>query len=173
MASIRHATARDASAIAEVHVASWRWAYRDVVPEAALDELDVHERERMWSGWLDEETAGAEALVAEDRDEVVGFCSYGPSRDHGVTPATGEVYTLYLREEMAGHGVGRELFAQANERLRALGYERATLWVLASNARTRKFYEAARWSADGTTGAHHIAGDTLPIVRYAIDLPPD
>jgi GNAT superfamily N-acetyltransferase len=173
MASIRTATPRDARAIAEVHVASWRWAYRDELPEDSLDELDVDERERMWSGWLKEVDPTAETLVAEDQGEVVGFCGYGASRDDHAPAGTGEVYTLYVLEDMAGHGVGRELFARANERLHALGYRRATLWVLAANERTRRFYEAARWSTDGAEGVHHIGGDTLPIVRYSIDLPPE
>ena len=49
MTAIRAATVRDARAIAEVHVASWRWAYRDTFPAAALEGLDVEERARTWS----------------------------------------------------------------------------------------------------------------------------
>ena len=107
--------------------------------------------------------------MADDDGAVVGFCSYGPSRDGDAAPGTGEVFAIYLREEAAGRGVGRELFARANARLRALGYRRATLWVLETNDRTRRFYEKAGWAPDGARSAHHMGRATLPIVRYGVD----
>ena len=50
--TVRGATADDARAIAEVHVASWRWAYRGQVPDRILDELSVDEREAIWRAAL-------------------------------------------------------------------------------------------------------------------------
>ena len=38
---IRDATPSDSRAIAEVHVASWRWAYRDDLPAEFLDGQSV------------------------------------------------------------------------------------------------------------------------------------
>ena len=170
MIAIRAATVRDARAIAEVHVASWRWAYRDTFPAAALDALDVDERARTWSERLGDGDPLTETLVADDDGAVVGFCGYGPCREGDAPPGTAEVYAIYLREEAAGRGVGRALFTRANERLRALGYRRATLWVLETNERTRRFYEAAGWAADGAGSAHRLGRATLPIVRYGVDL---
>ena len=39
--TVRDATVDDARAIAEVHVASWRWAYRGQLPDDLLDGLSV------------------------------------------------------------------------------------------------------------------------------------
>jgi len=108
--------------------------------------------------------------VAEEHERIVGFSGFGASRDDGATEATGEIRTIYLLEEAAGKGIGRDLFARANERLRALGYRRATLWVLETNERSRRFYEKAGWIWDGTTSAHQFECANLPIVRYATDL---
>ena len=99
---------------------------------------------------------------------LVGFCSFGPSRDDGATERTAEVLTIYLLEDVAGRGIGRELFASAIDRLRELGYDRATLWVMASNDRSRRFYERAGWSWDGTTSEHRFDCANVPIVRYAV-----
>ena len=88
------------------------------------------------------------------------------------TSGPAEVRTIYLREEVAGRGIGRDLFASANDRLRDLGYRRATLWVMASNERSRRFYERAGWSWDGRTSAHRFDCGNVPIVRYAADLSP-
>ena len=167
---IRDATTSDARAIAEVHVASWRWAYRDDLPDASLDGLSADDRERQWSESLAPFEPRAGTLVAEERDRVVGFCSFGPSRDDTATDRTAEVLTIYLLPEAAGRGIGRDLFATAVDRLRALGYERATLWVMASNDRSRRFYDRAGWSWDGTTSEHRFDCANVPIVRYGTDL---
>ena len=100
----------------------------------------------------------------------MGFCGFGPCRDDEAPEHTAEVFTIYLLPEAAGRGIGRELFASATDRLRWFGYERALLWVMASNARSRRFYERAGWSWDGTTSEHRFDCANLPIVRYATDL---
>jgi RimJ/RimL family protein N-acetyltransferase len=167
---IRDATLLDARAIAEVHVESWRWAYHDDLPAEFLDGLSVDDRERTWNRWLEPGQSRAGILVAEDGDRIVGFCGFGPSRDDGATERTAEVLTIYLLPEMTGRGIGRDLFAEAVARLRGFGYERAMLWVMASNDRSRHFYERAGWSWDGTTSEHRFDCANVPIVRYAADL---
>jgi L-amino acid N-acyltransferase YncA len=167
---IRDASAPDARGIAEVHVASWRWAYRDDLPVEFLDGLSVDDRERGWNDWLVPDERGAGTLVAEERGCIVAFCSFGPSRDEDAAERTAEVLTIYVLPEVAGRGIGRSLFATATERLGAFGYERATLWVMASNERSRRFYERAGWSWDGTTSEHRFDCANVPIVRYVTDL---
>ena len=168
--TIRAATPKDARAIADVHVASWRWAYREDLPASALEGRTVEDREQMWTQWFASREPAADVLVAEEDARIVGFSGFGVSRDDGATEATGEIRTIYLLEQAAGKGIGRDLFARANERLRELGYSRATLWVLETNERSRRFYEKAGWSWDGTTSAHQFDCANLPIARYATDL---
>jgi L-amino acid N-acyltransferase YncA len=170
-ARIRDGRAEDAEAIAEVHVRSWQAAYRGQVPDAHLDGMSVEDRARDWRAWLAEPEPSGAVLVAVDEEEhVIGFANVGRSRDEDATAGTGELRAIYLLPAWLGRGVGRSLFAAACERLRDLGYERATLWVLVSNERTRRFYEVAGWAVDGAEDIH-LAGDVeLPIVRYAATL---
>lgn len=168
--AIREATPSDARAIAEAHVASWRWAYRHQLSGEFLAGLSVEEREGMWAGWLAPEHPSTGTLVAVERDGIVGFCSFGPCRDDDATEDIAEVLTIYLLEDAAGRGIGRDIFAAACDRLRDLGYRRATLWVLASNDRTRRFYEKAGWTWDGTVSEHRFDCANLPVVRYGTDL---
>ena len=128
--AIRAAVPDDARAIADVHVSSWRWAYRDDLPEGTIASSSVEDRERMWAEWFASDEPAADLLVAEDHGVIVGFSWFVVSRDDDAPAGTGEVRTIYLLEEVAGMGIGRELFGRANERLRELGYRRATLWVL-------------------------------------------
>ena len=60
--------------------------------------------------------------------------------------------------------------AAATEGLASLGYKDATLWVLDSNRRARRFYEKAGWAEDGTTKMDDSLGITLSEVRYRIRL---
>ena len=168
--AIREATAADARAIAAVHVRSWQAAYRGELPDAYLDGLSVDERESQWIERLRASRSDGGTLVAEEDGRVIGFAGFGPTRDEDAPAATGEVYAIYLLPEWFGRGIGRELFARANERLRELGYVRATLWVLATNARSRRFYERAGWAFDGTESSHQDQCLNMPIARYAVDL---
>jgi hypothetical protein len=56
------------------------------------------------------------------------------------------------------------------ERLRGFGFEDATLWVLDTNVRTRRFYEAAAWTVDGREKTDQIGDITLREVRYRTSL---
>jgi GNAT superfamily N-acetyltransferase len=71
-----------------------------------------------------------------------------------------------LLAEAWGTGLGRELMAAACRGLAAAGYEQATLWVLAGNARARRFYDRAGWVPDGSQKQDEIAGLGVTEVRY-------
>ena len=51
-------------------------------------------------------------------------------------------------------------------RLTELGYRQATLWVLDSNARARRFYAAAGFQPDGAVKVDDSRGFPLAEVRY-------
>jgi ribosomal protein S18 acetylase RimI-like enzyme len=167
---IREATLADARAIAGIHVRAWQAAYRGHMPDGYLDALSVEDRlaQHEWSLRNQRETW--RHWVADDAGSVVGFAVTGPSEDADADERTGEVYAIYLEPDRIGTGAGRTLFASAVEDLRSRGFRTATLWVLESNDRARRFYDAAGWSADGTTASERVDCAMLPTVRYRTDL---
>ena len=155
--ALRPAIAEDAKAIATVHIQSWQSAYRGQLPDRYLDNLgqELERRTEMWrSGITAPRTSGTEVWVADwgaDSDRRIdGFVAFGPARDPDPN-AGAEVYAIYVHPNVWGQGLGRTLLRRAMERLQSLGYSTSMLWVLESNARARRFYEAAGWSADGRT----------------------
>ncbi|MEC3997902.1 GNAT family N-acetyltransferase [Actinacidiphila sp. DG2A-62] len=104
------------------------------------------------------------------RERVVGWAAFGPYRGEPDTTADCELYALYLRPEWAGRGVGRALMAEVVRQAAAQGRERLLLWVLADNARARRFYAAAGFAPDGTEATDTFDGVSLSEVRYARDL---
>lgn len=166
---IRAAGPEDAASIARVRIASWRWAYRGLVPDDLLDAMSADDTELHWRRSI-LAADGIRVFVAEAGDTAVGFASAGPSRDEDAADATGEIGAIYVEREHAGTGVGGALMAAAEEALRAAGFGRATLWVLRDNEAARGFYEHRGWAWDGTTGTHQVDCDHLPVVRYVADL---
>lgn len=163
---IRRATGDDAPAIAALHVASWRAAYRGVLDDAFLDALSVEQRTGFWRGVLGAAEAGVTVLVAEAAGAIVGFCSCGRTQDPDEAASTGALTTIYVAPERARGGIGSALLASAEEAMRDAGLTDALLWVIGENADARAFYERAGWRADGTERDESIGGRPVIEVRY-------
>lgn len=148
---IRLARIGDIQQIATIHVTGWQQAYRGQMPEEVLDNLSIPQRETRWSEILGQPKVGDKNWVAQEDNEILGFCSTGVSRDKDASKDVGEVYALYVKPAELGSGIGTLLLVKAQEDLKAQGYRQATLWVLKTNDQGRSFYEKRGWHADGAT----------------------
>ena len=158
-------------AIASVQVGSWQAAYRGLMPDEVLDGLSVERRAEVWRS-VAAGRAGEAVLVLEGNDGIEGFAHVCAGRDVDVDAGTGEVSSIYLLPASWGKGRGRALMDAAVQRLCAEGYHSATLWVLVTNDRARRFYEAAGWSRDGAEKTERIGGAaSISEVRYRRPLP--
>jgi GNAT superfamily N-acetyltransferase len=170
---VRRAAPADAAPIAVVHVRSWQGAYRGLLPQEYLDGLDPADRTDRWRRALErDDWPAAGTLVAVSDGQVGGFANFGPTRDADAGASrVGEIAAIYVLPEAWGTGLGRGLMTAALSQLAAGGYETAALWVLDSNARARRFYDRAGWTADGSAKQDHIAGAPVTEVRYRRPLP--
>lgn len=170
-ATIRQALPSDARGIARVFVESWRWTYRDAVPASTLEGMAVEGYVASWRETLLTRPRSMRVWVAEVGGTIVGFAQSGPSRDDDIAQGeVGEVYAIYLLPEQIRGGLGRQLLDEAVGFLREQGYAEATLWVLASNDRARRFYEGAGWMSDGAVREEAWEGATLREARYRLRL---
>jgi ribosomal protein S18 acetylase RimI-like enzyme len=171
---IRAARVGDASQIAAVHVRSWQGAYRGLLPQAYLDGLHPAQRVGRWERTLAEAHDGREGvLVADASGTLLGFVGYSPSRDADMDPArVGEIDAIYLLPSAWGQGVGRRLMGDALARLAEAQFDQVMLWVLDSNVRARRFYEAGGWLADGARKTEESRGFPITQVRYKRSLMP-
>ncbi len=167
---IRRAREDDARAIAQVHVQTWREAYREQLPGTFLAALSVDNRERMWHDEIKVLAPERRPWVAEAAGEIIGFVSAGASRSEEAQRGEGEVYAIYVLSDCWARGVGRNLLAHAERDLISHGYSEAILWCFADNPRARAFYEQAGWQLDGGSMIRPIAGLELEEVRYRIAL---
>jgi L-amino acid N-acyltransferase YncA len=146
---IRRAEPEDARAIVEVKVASWKVAYRGLIPDRFLDSMSADSRQiNRWRERLEEGIG--QMWVCEESGGIIGFVYLGASQDEDAEQGeVGEVYAMYLHPAEWRKGRGTELMAQAIEALQQEGYGEATLWVLHNNERGKRFYEAMGFEADG------------------------
>lgn len=165
---IREAAAADLPAVAAIHLACWRSAYRGILSDAILDTATLEARLVLWRQWSRE--PGVRLSLGERNGAVVGFCRHGPARDVDDPPeGFAEVTHLYVAPADMGGGVGRALFRHALEEARRTGHRGLLLWVLEQNAPARRFYAAHGLAPDG---ARHDEpawlGEGVYEVRYRV-----
>ena len=161
--NVRRAVLQDAAAIAAVNVASWRAAYRGLMPDAYLDALDVDEKRANWARTLGRETVKrTRTFVAECDSKVIAYATTGPDGESD----SGLLYMMYVAPEHWRSGAGGVLMHASRDALKRDAYRMAVLWVLEQNERARGFYESDGWTADGVSQADDYGGTRLTALRY-------
>jgi GNAT superfamily N-acetyltransferase len=167
---IRAADLDDVRPIAAVHVASWRQAYRGLLPDEYLAGLSVDGLVRHWDSVI-ERLSDDQLLVAEVDLLVVGFVHAGPCRDADTGPCTAELYSLYLQPDAWGVGIGRAIHDAALARLTEDGCDFATLWMLGTNDRARRFYLQQGWSQVAGVRTQQFGEHVVVDDRFGRSLP--
>lgn len=195
MIEIRPDSPADAPAIARVRRESWFAAYEGIIATPVIDRVTAASRtvtapppyRRTLVAVVGEHPAvvgyasyGPERAVASlspppspppDGHHVpspAGVTAPDPLTPAGRAGGVGELYALYVTPAWWSAGVGRALMGSVLSALEDDGYRRVVLWVLADNARARRFYERAGFAADGGTNILTGLGGVLEI-RYTRD----
>lgn len=164
--NIRQGSEADAERIADLHIHSWQWAFREIFDPQFLDTMNVANRALLWRAAL--ETPAMRVWLAERDGSLLGFVASNPSRDPGAGTSTGEIGSIYVRREIAGSGIGGALLAWATKDLLSRGFQPLTAWVLDENARAKKFYAKHGWTADGEAKTESIGGRKVREVRFVL-----
>jgi GNAT superfamily N-acetyltransferase len=120
--------------------------YRD----PCVHTLSATDRAKRWTANFTQGTSTT--LVADDDGMIVGFVSFGPSRDDDAPAHIAELYSIYLLPARWRAGVGTLLHDAALQQL-AGQFDAATLWVLRGNDRAMSFYQRHEWAPDGQAKA--------------------
>ncbi|MFI7541788.1 GNAT family N-acetyltransferase [Actinoplanes sp. NPDC049599] len=158
---LRPVTDADLRAVGALHFHSRATAYADILSPAALAYGSPEALGEWWAERWTWERETHRLTVAVDGDTLAGFSYLGPSEQDGVA----ELYAIHADPAYVGHGVGRALMRDALPALARLG-DRAVLWVLAANARARRFYEGGGWALDGAERTEAIGGEQVAQLRY-------
>lgn len=135
---IRRATHEDCGAIARVHDAAWRLAYRGLIPGLELERMVQRRGPGWWSRAL---RRGSRVSVLVSGAQVVGYTNFGGNRAKSL-PYGGEIYEIYLDPVHQGLGFGQRLFEAARRDLARAGLEGLVVWALKDNVGATGFYTA-------------------------------
>jgi len=162
---IREANENDAEAIARLHAASWRIAYRGALSDAYLDGSMEAERIEVWRERFAMPAENQYVAVAESQGQIVGFvCAYG---GHDAQWGT-FLDNLHVAPELKRQGVGTQLMGRlASWSARAYPGQGVYLWVLQSNAAARRFYHHMGGKDVGSDVWTPPDGSALPKTRIA------
>lgn len=174
---VRPARPEDVAEISRIQVATWRVAYRRLLPRHVLDGLDTAEVASFWQAAVESPPTGHHrVLVAVEQGSeasyVVGFGAFGPAEeDHTVPdevlPSTvGGITELLVEPRWGRRGHGSRLLAAAVDLWREDGVTGALAWVFDQNPAMVKFLTSAGWAADGNTRALDVDDMLVPQSRY-------
>ena len=146
--SVRVAWADDAEAIAALQAEAWRTSYAELLPAAG--ELRAADFAEVWREALAKPgDARNRALVALERNRVVGFAVTAPASDPDSDPVTdGELMEFTIAAGERGKGHGSRLLQAAVDTLAADRFTRAVTWTVASDDDLRAFLSSAGWAPD-------------------------
>lgn len=160
----------DIPAIAGVHVAAWKTAYRGIIADDFLDRLTIGRRDTLWRQYL--AMSDRKLLICKQGGEVTGFAACGPTRDRDEDPAlVGELYAINVAPDYWRQGCGQALVKRVIRELTRAKFALVTLWVLDANERARRFYERAGFALDADASRKiQVSGTRLAEVRYRKNL---
>lgn len=137
MIEYREANVDDAYYIAYVNVHTWKSTYYDLIDNDFIDKRikNILFRSEKLKAALSKDN---NFIVATDGEVVVGYVTYGKSRNEKYKG--GEIGALYLLKEYQGQGIGKNLFLEAISKLIDTGYTSMILNCLKGN-KTLGFYK--------------------------------
>ncbi len=138
MITIRKATPKDALGISIVNVYTWKPTYSGLIPEEFIDSriekvIEIAERNKR------EIEENKNFIVATVDDIIVGFASYGESREEQFINA-GEIYAIYVLSGFQGKDIGKKIFTSCIDELKKNRFDSVILNCLKGN-KSLEFYK--------------------------------
>jgi GNAT superfamily N-acetyltransferase len=174
---VRTARPGEAAEIARIQLATWRTAYRTLLPRTILDGLDEAWMAEQWrEAIIAPPTERHRVLIAieqADENHIAGFTATGPADDDALAPDEKPladdvvaVTDLLVEPRWGRRGHGSRLLAASVELWRADGFTTAVAWSYDQDAATSKFLASAGWEPDGATRALDVDDLLVPQLRW-------
>jgi GNAT superfamily N-acetyltransferase len=180
---VRPARPDESGEIARIQLATWRVAYRRMLPRHVLDGLTPEWLAERWRTAIEAPpSARHRVLVAVEQAEssyLVGFTASGPPDDAALAPGeepdvfgpeAAAVTELLVEPRWGRRGHGSRLLAASVDLWRGDGFTTAVAWAYERDTATRAFLTSAGWAADGAERALDVDDLLLPQLRLHVSL---
>jgi GNAT superfamily N-acetyltransferase len=167
--SVRPARSSDAAELGRIQVATWRWGYREILPEAVLAGLSDDAAADAWRTAIDTPpTPQHRVLVAAEGEFTVGFTAFGPTdereQDDPDEP-TVAVAALLVEPRWQRRGHGSRLTAALTDHVRDDATARLVMWIPEADTASREFLIGTGWAPDGLARALDTGAGELREIR--------
>jgi GNAT superfamily N-acetyltransferase len=180
---VRPARPDEAGEIARIQLATWRVAYRRMLPRHVLDGLAPEWLAERWRTAIEAPPSALHrVLVAVEQAEssyLVGFTASGPPDEAALAPGeepgvlgpdVAAVTELLVEPRWGRRGHGSRLLAASVDLWRGAGFTTAVAWAYERDAATRAFLTGAGWAADGAGRALDVDDLLVPQLRLHVSL---
>ena len=164
---VRPARPDDAGEITRLQLATWRHAYRRMVPRHVLDEIDERWIAHRWLASIETPPSPRHrvfvAVEQADPAYLVGFAACGEADESALAPDedptsvlmpdVASLTDLLIDARWGRRGHGSRLLAACVDHLRDDGFVTALAWAFEADRAMRAFLTAAGWAPDGVTRA--------------------
>ena len=136
---IRRAEREDMHATSKIAVAGWQTAYRGIIDDDFLNNLNADEIYNKRLADFDK----YKIIVAECNNEILGFCRYriGDFYKGIIENSDCEIVALYVKPDCKRNGIGKKLVNYTINDLKGNGCFNMIIWCLKDNYPSRFFYE--------------------------------
>ena len=149
MIIIRDMFEKDYERKAYIHFRSWIETYKGLMDARYLEKHSLERCINIAKKYPEH------TLVAEYKNEIVGFAAYNKSSDS--EDERGEVYALYVLKDYHKLGIGKALMDECIKRLAS--YKYMSVWVLHNNTQAILWYEHYGFKQDGKTKSVSVMDD--------------
>lgn len=127
---IRKASIYDSIGVTKVYVETWKTAYRGIIDQDYLENINYDKQKRNFMNLLNKESL---IYVAESKiGEIIGFATPEVVKDDFNTNR-GEVSMIYVLDRYQGEGIGHDLLQKCASTLVKSEINRMIVWVLKDN----------------------------------------
>ncbi|QLG89411.1 GNAT family N-acetyltransferase [Chitinibacter bivalviorum] len=160
----RFAIAKDADAIARLHVQSWQQTYRGTLSDHYLDELALAERRQIWRQRFSAPAANQRVWVACDGAQLLGFCCLYLAQD---AQWGSYIDNLHVAAPAQGLGIGARLMVTAANCVQAeYGEQGLYLYCNQSNTSGQYFYQRRGGQVRGSEIWQAPDGSAIKALRF-------
>jgi GNAT superfamily N-acetyltransferase len=168
---VRPARPGDAAEVARLQLATWRVAYRRLLPAQVFAQLsEDFLRQRWLEAITDPPTAQHRVLVAIEQaaqEYLVGFLASGPSEEDESVAAVTE---LLVEPRWGRRGHGSRLLAAGVDHWRSSEKKAAEMWIFERDEAMTKFLTSAGWAPAGLLRELDVDDMLVPQVLMHVSL---
>ncbi len=156
--------------VAEAHCRAWQKAFRGILSDRLLDDLQPSDFAAGWKHHL-HQSERTNLVYVNERETALGFISFGPPKAKRA-PCRTEIYGIYVHPDHWRSKIGQQLMEAAVLRICSHpNFNGIILWVMAKNQRSRQFYEQFGYQKTKQSRLAIRNGESFMEVQYFYNEP--